>query len=213
MNEHPSFLQLDRMVLGSADPEVAAHVVDCDRCRAHLERVRQQVPVPAWLGDLSRARRRMWWLGAIGALGAAVALLLVVRPSQPDDPGAKGAPSVAIYVKRGESVALWDGSAPFAPGDALRLKISPQGFGRVSVASLQPDGVTELYSGAVNARGESMLPASWTLDTAPGPEVLLLVFSKAPLTADGLRRVAAQLPRTTEIWATRLTLTKSGGDR
>ena len=215
MSAHPSFLQLDRVALGSADPEVAAHIQGCENCRAHLGRVQQSPPIPAWVGELSKTKqRRTWWLGGLGACAAGIAVLLMIRtPQQPADVGAKGAPSVAVYVKRGESVSLWDGRAPFAPGDALRLKISPQGFGRIAVASIQKDGITELYAGPVTTRGESMLPPSWTLDSAPGPDVLLLVFSQAPLTEDGLRRVAAQLPRTKEIWATRLTLTKSGGDR
>jgi len=210
---HPSFFQLDRMVLGSADPEVATHVQDCEICLAHLGRVQQLLPIPAWLGDLEKTRWT-WWLGGLGACAAAIAVILMIRgPQQPAEVGAKGAPSVAVYVKRGESVSLWDGRAPFAPGDAFRLKISAQGFGRIVVASIQKDGITELYAGPVSARGESMLPPSWTLDAAPGPDILLLVFSQAPLTEDGLRRVAAQLPRTKEIWSTRLTLTKSGGDR
>jgi RNA polymerase sigma-70 factor (ECF subfamily) len=101
----------------------------------------------------------------------------------------------------------------FLAGDALRLKISPHGFGRVAVASLEGDTITELYAAPVNARGESVLPPSWTLDSASGPEVLLLVFSQTPLSEEGLRRAAAGLPRTSEVWATRLSLTKSGGDR
>jgi hypothetical protein len=137
----------------------------------------------------------------------------MIKTPRPGELGAKGAPSVAIYVKRGEVVSLWDGRAAFAPGDALRLKISPQGFDRVAVASLQGDNVTELYAGLVSARGESVLPPSWTLDAAPGPDALLLVFSHAPLSEDGLRQVAERLPRTKEIWATRLTLTRSGGDQ
>ncbi len=217
MNGHPSFLQLDRLALGSADPQVAAHVESCETCRAQLSRVQQAPPVPAWVGDLGSAKssRRTWWAGSVGALAAIGLVLMIASPRRgPDgDPGAKGAPSVAVYVKRGDVVSLWDGRAPFAPGDALRLKISPQGFGRVAVASLQGDTITELYAAPVTARGESVLPPSWTLDGTPGPDVLLLVFSHAPLSEDGLRRAAAGLPRTSEVWATRLALTKSGGDR
>ena len=166
MNGHPSFLQLDRLALGSADPQVAAHVESCETCRAQLSRVQQAPPVPAWVGDLRSAKssRRTWWAGSVGALAAIGLVLMIASPRRgPDgDPGAKGAPSVAVYVKRGDVVSLWDGRAPFAPGDALRLKISPQGFGRVAVASLQGDTITELYAAPVTAHGASVLPPSWT---------------------------------------------------
>jgi hypothetical protein len=217
MNGHPSFLELDRLALGSADPQAAAHIESCETCRARVSRVQQAPPVPAWVGNLGSAKssRRTWWAGSVGALAAIALVLIVVTPrrGRNGDPGAKGAPSVAVYVKRGDVVSLWDGRAPFSSGDALRLKISPQGFGRVAVASVQGDTITELYAGPVNARGESMLPPSWTLDGTPGPDVLLLVFSHAPLSEDGLRRAAAGLPRTSEVWATRLALTKSGDVR
>jgi hypothetical protein len=217
MNGHPSFLQLDRFALGAANPQVAAHVEDCATCRAQVSRAQQSPPVPAWVGEIRTAKRlrRAWWLGGLGAVAAvAVVLMIAMRPPRLDgDTGAKGAPSVAIYVKRGEAISLWDGRAPFAPGEAFRVKISPQGFERVAIASLRGDALTELYAAPVNARGESVLPPSWTLDSEPGPEVLLLVFSHAPLSEDGLRGAAARLPRTREVWATRLTLTKSGGVR
>src|SRR5439155_8785211 len=148
MNGHPSFLELDRLALGSADPQAAAHIESCETCRAQVSRVQQAPPVPAWVGNLGSAKssRRTWWAGSVGAL-AAIALVLIVatpRRGRNGDPGAKGAPSVAVYVKRGDVVSLWDGHAPFASGDALRLKISPQGFGRVAVASVQGDTITEL---------------------------------------------------------------------
>ena len=215
MTDHPSFLDLDRLALGDSDPRVAAHVEDCATCQEQVFRVRQPAPMQPWvaaIGARSR-RRRTWWLGAIAGV-ASVASVVAINARRPaDDRGAKGIPSVALYVKRGEAVTLWDGHAAFAPGDALRIKISPQGFQRVAVAAVQGDTVTELYAESLSARGESVLPPSWTLDATPGPDALLLVFSHAPLSEEALRRAAAQLPRTNDVWATRLTLEKIGGDR
>jgi len=45
------------------------------------------------------------------------------------------------------------------------------------------------------------------------PEVLLVAFSRSPLGKAGQEAALATLPRTREIWATRLQLVKKGGNR
>jgi len=219
MSDHPSFLQLDRHALGVGVAATADHVKGCAQCQAHLEKCEQPLSVPAWARDLSRPRRFRWLgapqLAAFGACAAAVAIAVALwpRPHAEGEIGVKGNPSVAVYMKRGEHVSLWDGRTPLRAGDSVQLKVAPEGFGRVAVASIEGGAAKELYAGPVASRDATLLPQSWTLDAAPGPEALLIVFSNAPLSADQLRSALARLPRTPELWTTRLTLTKVGANR
>jgi len=218
---HPSMLQLDALSIGAADPATAAHVQACARCAAHIARVQQSLPVPAWVRELGaspRRRIRGWsWLHRWSMVGVTVlfagAVLLRTQPWNSDhvDRRAKGAPSIAVYIKHQGSVSLWDGQAPVQPGDAVQLKVAPEGYPRVTVSALQDGTLTPLYEGT--AAGETLLPRSWTLDDAPGPEVLLIAFSRSPLTKAGQEAALATLPRTSEVWATRLQLVKKGADR
>lgn len=219
MSSHPSFLELDRHALGVGVPATADHVTGCSQCQAHLQKLEQQLPVPAWAHDVSRSRRFRWLgapqLVALGACAAAVAVAVAVlpRPHAEGEIGVKGNPSVAVYIKRGERVSLWDGRSPLRAGDSVQLKVAPEGFRRVVVASIEGGAAKELYAGPVAARDATLLPESWTLDAAPGPEALLVVFSNTPLSPDELNSALARLPRTRELWTTRLPLTKMGGNR
>jgi hypothetical protein len=223
VSAHPSMLQLDAMSLGRGDENTAAHVHGCARCAAHVARVQQALPVPAWLRELDpsqRRRPRRWsWLYRFSLVAAVVLIafgggvLLRAKPWNTDrfDRGAKGTPSIAVYIKRHGAVSLWDGQAPVQAGDAVQLKVAAEGYSRVTVSALQEGTLTQLYAGP--AAGEGLLPRSWTVDEAPGPEVLLVAFSRSPLTKAGQEAALATLPRTREIWATRLQLVKKGGER
>ena len=221
MSEHPSMLQLDALSLGAGEASVVAHVQGCARCAAHVGRVQQELPVPAWVRELKTqphgAHDSSWLFRSslIAALALFVAGGVLVRVKHRDpaqsDRGVKGMPSVAVYIKRDGVVSLWDGQAPVQPGDALQLKVAPGGYSRVTVAALQDGTLTELY--ADSAAGEALLPRSWTIDDEAGPEVLLVAFSRSPLTKAGQEAALATLPRTREIWATRLQLAKKGGGR
>lgn len=219
MTGHPSFLQLDRLALGLDGAETSIHVKACDECRAHLGRCEMPAPIPA--ATRERAMRsarvihlRRWLLGipAVLALTAFVGMGVRRVPDR-ETITAKGSPSVAVYVKHGAAVSLWDGRAPLSPGDGLQLKVAPAGFPRVTVASVAASSIVELYAGEIDARGETMLPQSWTLDSDPGPEVMLIVFSRATLSSFELRKVRDDVPRTTQLWSTRIEFWKGGGDR
>jgi hypothetical protein len=216
MSGHPSFLQLDRLELGLDDPETARHVAGCDECRAHVGRCQMPAPVPASTRARAergaRSTRLLTWLCGVPALIGVMALVAVeVRRGPGNDAlTAKGSPSVAVYVKRGAAVRLWDGQAPLLVGDALQLKVFATGFTRVTVASLASSGIVELYSGALAARGETALPQSFIVEGDPGREVLLVVFSRAALSASELRRVGDDLPRTQRLWSTRIEFLKRG---
>jgi hypothetical protein len=221
VSAHPSSLQLDALSLGAGEASTAAHVKECARCAAHLSRVEQNLPVPSWVGELGssqrgRLRRRFWlyrWslVAVVVVAGGAALVRLKPRTAEQLDPGAKGTPSIAVYIKRGGAVSLWDGQAPVQPGDAVQLKVAAEGYSRVTVSAVQEGMLTQLYAGP--AAGETLLPRSWTVDDAPGPEVMLVAFSRSPLSKAGQEAALASLPRTREIWATRLQLAKEGGGR
>jgi hypothetical protein len=210
MTEHPSFLQLDRFVLGVAGSGTAAHVQGCELCRAHLGRCELLAPAPAALRERAarwRPALRTGWLFTLPAM-LALGLFIAFRPPLRDEVTAKNAPSVAVYVKHGAAVSLWDGRAPLSPGDGLRLKVAPAGFSRVTVASVGLSAIVELYAGEVDARGETLLPESWTVDADPRPEIVLVVFSRAPLSPADLRAARDDLPRSKRLWSTRMELWK-----
>jgi len=221
MTAHPSMLELDAFALGAGRAEVATHVEGCTRCAAHVARVQQQLPVPAWVREVEasrgRARHPAWIFRssvlvavALFALGTFFVRMKHRGPDEPDR-GVKGMPSVAVYIKHEGVVSLWDGEGPVHAGDAVQLKVASGGYPRVTVAAVQGGTLTELYAGS--AAGEALLPRSWMVDEEVGPEVLLVAFSRSPLTKTGQEAALATLPRTRDIWATRLQLSKTGGGR
>jgi len=219
VSEHPSLLALDRFSVDRQDPAVAAHVATCARCSGHLQRVAAPPPEPPWLRGLERRggkrlRAISWWhrwsLVCAGVLTIGGGALLL-RSREPLDAGAKGMPSIAVYIKRGDAVSLWDGRSAVHAGDAVQLKVAATGYARVTVAAAGGGELTELYSGP--AARDGLLPRSWTVDDAPGPEILLVAFSQTPLSKDRQEAALAALPRTPEVWATRLELSKKDATR
>lgn len=171
-------------------------------------------------GRASFWRRTTLLLGA----GAAAALLLVMRvpPRVPlaDDAGmlrTKGEPAVAVYVKRQDRVWLWDGLSSLQSGDQLRLKIVAAGYAHVAVAA--PDGKSAglrlLYAGPL-AGPETLLPTSWEVDAQPEPEVLHVLLSPKPLSAQDLAPATTQQPtpqrKAGAIWSKTLRLPKTARD-
>jgi hypothetical protein len=135
---HPSTFQLDALALGADDSKTAAHVRECARCAAQLSRVQQALPVPGWVRELGASRRRgggkwswlyRWAIASVVVLSAG-GVLVRMKPWNVDqiDRGAKGTPSVAVYIKRQGTVSLWDGQAPVQAGDGVQLKVAPRGM-------------------------------------------------------------------------------------
>src|SRR2546423_8709392 len=116
MNAHPSFLELDMHALGASNTAIAAHVQSCARCQAHCSRL-QPPPLPGWAQKLAQEKRcfgswsRVWRLAALCA-AAVVVLVILPKSLRRPEPGVKGSPSVAVYMKRGAAVRLWDGEEP-----------------------------------------------------------------------------------------------------
>jgi hypothetical protein len=216
---HPSFLALDRAVLGDMTEEVRAHLATCSRCSEHVAAVGRPPPVPAWataLADTPRPSRAARWMPwGLGALAALLALVLWV-PREAEEPRSrlriKGGPAVALYVKQGETndapVRLWDGESPVAPGELLRLKVMPEGFTWLTVAAADGDSWQVLHEGPVPERGETLLPTSWRVEPGEAPERLLIVLGHAPLSPESLSRLADDAPRTGTQWVFPLTLPK-----
>jgi len=224
MDAHPSFFELDLIPLGEGQPQTVDHVKGCARCQAHLRKLEEPIAVPGWASALRRpqpaSKPILWWLtvllggaaGAVAAVGAAAFLFSPVRPRPQEFVGtlvaAKGSPSVAIYLKRGEQVSLWDGQAPVRPGDRLELQVSGEGLGQVLVAA--PGGLSQpLFSGAVDPKRPVLLPTSWLVDESPGAEALVVVLSAEPLTADAAGAAVAAHRRDERVWTTTLTLPKA----
>jgi hypothetical protein len=222
---HPSFLALDRASLGDMTEEVRAHLASCARCAGHVDALGRPPPVPSWAVALAHetprprsllARLAPW---GVAALAAGLALVLWVprdartlRAPLEAREGvglrAKGNPAVALYVKTGDTVRLWDGESPVAEGDLLRLKVMPEGFTRLTVAAAEGDSWQVLHEGPVPERGETLLPMSWRVEPGEQPERLLVVFSHAPLHPESLSPLYEEPARTGALWVLPLTLSK-----
>jgi len=195
---HPSYLALDRAALGGASSEVTEHLAGCEECQNHVRALGDAPPVSALASvragiaqalERRQKARRLHWVGATSALLAAACLLLLIGRTKPpvaDPPppyvGVKGLSSVWIYVKHGSATKLWDGKQAVAGGDRLRLKVDPAGYRRVEVYSVKNANAPELlYSGSVAPTQSVTLPDAWEIDSEPGAERLLVVFSNGPV--------------------------------
>jgi hypothetical protein len=185
MNEHPSFLQLDRIALGvEVASATRAHVASCEHCRGHLERVAEHDAPPAWVRNLARSRRRAWLFGGGFVLASAVAVMLFVfvrrgGGGEPEYTTVKsGGPSFTLHIKRGDTVFVWDGVQAVRPGDQLRLEVAATGFRRIRVLA---ENEVQLYD-APMADGTTLLPTAWKVDSQPGAETLTIVLSEGPPT-------------------------------
>jgi hypothetical protein len=193
MNGHPSQYALDRAALGGpVDAAMSAHLDGCGRCAAIVaERREAPSASPAWLDrvKVSGAPRPPWWrrlrwvlpIPAVAALAALLAVVALPRRSA-ETVREKGAPAVALYVKRGDAVSAWDGKSTIRPGDRLRVGVRGSGFAQVSVASVSPGGEpTVLYSGPVDRVGETLLPLSFRVEGAGATEVLSVALGARPI--------------------------------
>jgi hypothetical protein len=216
VTDHPSHLVIDLAALGGEVPDqVTRHLETCPSCAATVAARRTDEPLPAWAGSVrvapapvaispplrrdapSRPRLRWWLLPLPAAVALSVAIVLLRGESQSgpavDAIREKGAPAVAVYLKRGGTVATWDGRSPVRPGDRLRLGIRGGGFAHLSVASLQPGSAPALlYAGPLEPRGETLLPISFRVDAAGGAEELSVILSPRPV--DAATHARAALP-------------------
>lgn len=188
---HPSYLELDRHALGVGSEELRSHIASCGRCGAHVAQLQVDGALPAWAHEPTRKqaaverwpRFRVRWLGGLALAGAATAAVAIVGvrdiPAPPAYVAAKGMPTVAIYVLRDGSTALWNGTDALRPGDRIRLKVAPEGYGWLAVSALDSRGDRHpLHEARIAADGDYLLPESWRIDDAPGPERLHIALDR-----------------------------------
>jgi hypothetical protein len=214
----PSHLVLARISAGGLpSPE---HVRTCPRCSSALGRLQAPVATPEWARALAQSNpsasgvRWRWWAAASVVAVAAVALLVLpqrlpIESFTESSITAKGIPSVAVYLKRGASVSLWDGQRPLHPGDRIRLKVMPESFGEVAVVALGPGGPNVLHRGSIPPGEESFLPTSWRVGETPVPNRLAVVFSLSPLGEAELLEALRAERRSDSVWTTSFALSPS----
>lgn len=220
---HPSFLELDRAALGLRSAALEQHLETCSECGAYLGRVTQAEPVPAWtralaadapVGRRAGWRRWGWPLLATAALASAVLVVLPLPSGEVVDDyvASKGLPAVAVHIKRGEQVFLWDGESLLEPEDRIQLRVASAGYRYVVVftpgAGTFKKGSGVLYEGPLSDGPETVLPVSWRVDAAGGEERLSLLLSTQPLphtkAADGVSKASGP----NKVWSTQLRLRK-----
>jgi hypothetical protein len=212
MNGHPSRLALDRAAFEEPSSELQQHLAGCAECRDHLALIRSAPPVPAWVRELPKREPawRRWFrlptLVGTGVLAAACALLLMMRPDYVGEKGTEA--TFAVHVLRGGQRFIYSGAEKLRAGDRVQLEASARGYRQVAVGAIDAGGAVQpLYVGALVA-GARFLPASWTLDAAPGPERLVIAFSDQPLSAAQLADAARRQPRGKPVQASVIELQK-----
>lgn len=226
---HPSFLELDRLVLGAQRSSVTAnHIRECDACQGYLDQVTADRPVARWAIDLSTQQPKAnrvywsWWKWAGGFAGAATAvtavvMLVAIPAGDPVQITAKGDPAVGVYVKRHDRVSLWDGRSEVIPGDTLRLKVIPSGYEHLTVLSPETregesGNLTRLHEAVVDPDKEIVLPVAWRVDEEMGDEEIIVVLSREPLPGEvTLEEIEVASSQSRHLWFTRLVLKKAQG--
>ncbi len=192
---HPSFFALDAFAVSTTrDPAIDAHVASCAQCAGHLDTLRQPEPIPLWVPKLEPRRNRAPFALIAGALACAAAIALVVLGRDPADETTtlRGGPSVGIYIQREGHVFLWDGAQSVRAGDAIRLKVAPDGAAHVAVYSRAGSDLRPLVSMPIARNGETLLPRAWRVDGSGGAEEIVVAFSDGEL---ALERVEAAVER------------------
>jgi hypothetical protein len=176
---HPSDLKLERHLFDPARSPIAAHVADCDRCRARLSEMEKQgedfrrFVYPATLEEVSRRRgwrslRKLWLLAP--AVGLAAVLLVARIGPTSDYIGTKG-PALTLTAY----VALPSGAKPVTDGEtlpasaSLRFRVRTSQGCALTLLSVDAAGqVSKLYAQEVS--GDMALPGGVRLDGNAGPE-------------------------------------------
>lgn len=221
---HPSLTALRRaFALEKLEPADQAHLETCAACRARLDELRAEqrrfeeaVPFERFAAGVERAARdarpaqRPARLNLRATLALAAGLALLVgsqRLAQPPQPAnhLKGGAGVELVVSTGSNgaqrVATLLGPEALAPGERVRVGVSPAGFRYVVVLSIDAGGtVTPVYAAAghslpLSGRTPEFLPDSLEF-TGAGLEHVVVVLSERPLDVDvvatALRRQFAE---------------------
>lgn len=175
MSEHRySTFELDLYWIERADPELEAHLAECERCRGYLGHLDGVDARPLALPS----RRGWWWqLGLVAALAVAICIV-VWRADEPAYVAAKGGPTVQILLRREGRVHVWDGTAPLHAGDSIALQVACETTSRVTVFVRERDHWTQAYAGACVS---DVLPFTLVVDDQPGSERIAVMFGLVPV--------------------------------
>jgi hypothetical protein len=190
---HPSRLTLHRLALGIEDFESRTHVDGCVACAQLVQSAQTVLPVPNWVSELTQRRNpfRRWLPIAVAAsLMSIAAASVFVRSERSPYVGDKGSAAVDVTVwrKRGDEVALWDGTA-LRTNDAFRFQIHPGRFTHLTVLELKEGALYRvLHSAPVSNEG---LSPAWSVDPEGASEEVLVLLSLAPLSDEELHRAVA----------------------
>ena len=143
IGEPISWLRLERIALGAADPAAAAHLAACPACRGCADQIRgDAVALPPLIVPAAApprpAVRRRWLAPALAAAAAAAVLIVVLRPAPSGGPGGpngranggaieiaiKGIGEVAVELVRERGGAIAFDARRYAPGDRWKLVVS-----------------------------------------------------------------------------------------
>lgn len=201
----PPAAMLEALSAGEAAPDATRlHVEGCPHCTGQLaaltsgrEAFVRARPPELFLRQLERRtasapRPGPRWLWPL--LGACVPLLalLVLVPRLLEENGVrtKGGDFRVVVSRAGGAPELLGPDAQVRPGDALRFAYEAPEAGHLLVLELDGRGAASVFypygssTSAPQAAGvRDFLPGSVVLDDAPGPELLLAVFSPRPLEA------------------------------
>jgi hypothetical protein len=193
----PPALSLEAHFAGEPNARVAAHVPQCDACRAYVAALAQEqaafkvrYPTDALVArhPAPKAARSLfpWWVFAGAAVAAAAAVVVVaVRPPREDVTLKGGAWRVLVQSGASAPVPLQPGATLHA-GDAVRFTFTAPADGFVAVLDRDERGASVVApmngatSLAVKAGAPVALPDSVVLDDATGAEAFVLVFDAAP---------------------------------
>lgn len=194
---HLSDLELDAHRLGTAPPQVCAHLEVCTMCQARAQALAEDATAfavrfdPAVLATSTLqavpAPRPRWWRGAAGAfaaLAAAAGLLLFVRPD-PEAVRAKGSSArVELFVTDGGQIRPARG--PVDPRAHLALRVRTATRAHIRLLWSSTPGVWQPLHPAAEASpwvvsGEAFLPRQLVLDGALEPERLGVVLCPGAL--------------------------------
>jgi len=203
VTRHPSELALEAYLLdGDASP-AAAHVAQCEHCRARVARMEREgehfrrFVLPATLDSVveknAPRRRSPWvWVLAAAPAAAAVALFFSLRPGEPPEgyTGEKGGMSLVAYVNAPGGAKTIDEGEAVRPSAALRFTVGAAGHCNLWIVSVDETAqVSRIYpaEGGVGAKisgNRVTLPGGAVLDGRPGLERFYGVCTPDPVTYD-----------------------------
>lgn len=185
-----------------------AHVAEYERVAPRqLAALRQRLEAEGARSRTPFWRRPFVLVAPLAAAAAAAMLVLVLRapPPVPDEAVSfKGSLAVRVVARRGERQLAVQPGAELAPGDALRFVVTVPAPGHLTIFSVDGRGALSPFYPETDPEkdarplrleraGEHELAGSVTLDDAPGPERLFIVYSPEPFARAPLHARAREL--------------------